>query len=111
LLNEVAIKLARPYVYGAIYHFEGQVSVFDARHGPCYQCVYPTSSQPDVKPVGVFGATPGVIGSLQAAEVLKLLMGIGTPLVGRLLLVDILESRFHTVQLHKNPACPVCSLA
>jgi molybdopterin/thiamine biosynthesis adenylyltransferase len=110
LLNEIAFQMGKPYVYGAIYHFEGQVSVFDARYGPCYRCIFSTQNQPDDRPIGVFGAVPGVIGSLQAAEVLKLLIGIGTPLIGKLLMVDILESRFHMIQLHKNPACPVCAM-
>ncbi|HZW05008.1 MAG TPA: molybdopterin-synthase adenylyltransferase MoeB, partial [Anaerolineaceae bacterium] len=102
LLNDLAVLTGRPYVYGSIFRFEGQVSVFDARSGPCYRCLFPEPPPPGLVPGcaegGVFGVLPGTVGSLQAAEVIKLILGIGEPLTGRLLLYDALDQTFQTVQ-------------
>lgn len=112
LLNDLAVLTGRPFVYGSIYRFEGQVSVFDARRGPCYRCLFPEAPPAGLVPScaegGVFGVLPGTIGTLQATEVIKLALGIGMPLYGRLVLFDALESVFHTIQLKKNPACKIC---
>ena len=113
LINDLCVLSGRPEVYGAIYRFEGQVSVFDAKRGPCYRCLFPTPPEEGAAPAcgeaGVFNITPGVIGTLQAVEALKLLLGIGDPLIGRLLLFDGLAMSFKEVKLHKNPDCHVCS--
>lgn len=112
LLNDACVFLGKPFVYGSIYRFDGQVSVFDARHGPCYRCLFPQPPPPHLVPTcgmgGVFGVLPGVVGTIQATEVLKLILGIGEPLIGRLLLYDALDMTFDTVQVPKNPKCPVC---
>lgn len=112
LLNDYAALSGKPYVYGSIFRFEGQVSVFDARQGPCYRCLFPEPPPPGMVPTcaegGVMGVLPGTIGTLQATEVIKLILGIGSPLIGRLLLYDALEGSFQTIQLRKNPACVVC---
>lgn len=112
LLNDLAVLTGRPYVYGSIFRFEGQVAVFDARSGPCYRCLFPEPPPPGIVPScaegGVFGVLPGTVGSLQATEVIKLILGIGEPLTGKLLLYDALDQNFQTVQLRKNPACKVC---
>jgi molybdopterin/thiamine biosynthesis adenylyltransferase/rhodanese-related sulfurtransferase len=113
LVNDACAMLGIPLVDGSIYRFEGQVAVFDpARGGPCYRCVYPDPPPPGEVPScaegGVLGVLPGIVGSLQASEALKLILGIGEPLAGRLLLFDALEGRFRQVKVHKNPACPVC---
>mgnify|MGYP001167509204 CR=1 FL=1 len=112
LLNDLAALTGRAYIYGSIFRFEGQVSVFDARRGPCYRCIFPSppprGSVPGCNEGGVFGVLPGTIGTLQASEALKLLLGIGEPLIGKLLLYDALEMSFQTIKLRKNPACPVC---
>jgi molybdopterin/thiamine biosynthesis adenylyltransferase/rhodanese-related sulfurtransferase len=112
LLNDLAVLTNRPYIYGSIFRFEGQVSVFDARTGPCYRCLFPEPPPPGLVPScsegGVFGVLPGTIGTLQATEVLKIILGIGEPLVGKLLLYDALDSSFQTIKLRKNPACKAC---
>lgn len=112
LLNDACVFLGKPFVYGSIYRFDGQVSVFDARRGPCYRCLFPQPPPPHLVPTcgmgGVFGVLPGVVGTIQATEVLKLILGIGEPLIGRLLLYDALDMTFDTVQVPKNPKCPVC---
>jgi adenylyltransferase/sulfurtransferase len=112
LLNDLAVLSDRPFVYGSIFRFEGQVSVFNTPGGPCYRCLFPEPPPPDAVPScaegGVFGVLPGTIGSIQATEVLKLLLGIGEGLAGKLLLYDALDSSFQTVQLRKNPHCRVC---
>ena len=112
LLNDLAVLTGRPYVYGSIFRFEGQVSVFDARHGPCYRCLFPEPPPARMVPScaegGVFGVLPGTVGTLQATEALKLILGIGEPLIGRLLLYDALDMSLTAVQLRKNPACRVC---
>lgn len=114
LVNDVCVKLGIPNVYGSIFRFDGQVSVFDARQGPCYRCLFPEPPPPGLVPScaegGVLGVLPGIIGSLQASEGLKLLLGIGEPLRGKLLLFSALDMRFDFVKLRKNPHCAVCSL-
>jgi adenylyltransferase/sulfurtransferase len=112
LSNDACVLLGKPNVYGAIYRFEGQVSVFDARRGPCYRCLYPEPPPPGSVPScaegGVLGVLPGVVAMLQATEVIKLLTGAGDPLVGRLLLYSALDMRFREVRLERDPECPVC---
>jgi adenylyltransferase/sulfurtransferase len=112
LSNDVCVMLGIPNVYGAIYRFDGQASVFDARSGPCYRCIFPTPPPPGMVPTcaegGVLGVLPGTIGTIQATEAVKLLLGIGVILSGRLLLYNALDLTFETVQLRKNPKCVVC---
>ncbi len=112
LVNDACVLLGKPNVYGSIFRFEGQASVFWAEHGPCYRCLYPEPPPPGLVPScaegGVLGILPGTIGTIQATETIKLLLGIGEPLVGRLLLYDALDMRFREVYLRKDPACPIC---
>ena len=112
LLNDASVWHGVPVVHGSIYRFEGQVTVFQPNQGPCYRCLFPQPPPPELAPScaegGVLGVLPGVIGSLQANEALKLALGIGDPLVGRLLLFDALEAGFTEVALRRDPACPVC---
>lgn len=112
LINDLSVFTSRPYVYGSIFRFEGQVSVFDARSGPCYRCLFPEPPPPGTVPTcaegGVFGVLPGTVGTIQGTEVIKLILGIGESLIGRLLLYDTLDLTFRTVQLRKNPHCKVC---
>lgn len=114
LINDLSVLTGRPYVYGSIFRFEGQVSVFDARRGPCYRCLFPSPPPPGMTPGcaegGVFGVLPGTVGTIQGTEVIKLILGVGEPLIGRLLLYDALDMTFQTVQLRKNPDCPVCGV-
>lgn len=114
LVNDVCVRLDIPNVYGSIFRFDGQVSVFDGREGPCYRCLFPEPPPPGLVPScaegGVLGVLPGIIGSMQASEGLKLLLGIGEPLRGKLLLFNALDMRFDFVKLRKNPDCAVCSL-
>jgi sulfur-carrier protein adenylyltransferase/sulfurtransferase len=113
LVNDVCVLTGKPNVYGSIFRFEGQVSVFWAKHGPCYRCLFPEPPPPGMVPScaegGVFGVLPGTIGTLQATEALKLILGIGEPLLGRLLLYDALAQSFDEVRLKKNPRCRICS--
>ena len=117
LLNDACVKLGKPLVYGAVHRFEGQASVFDAgRHrgeAPCYRCLFPEPPPPEAAPncaeAGVLGVLPGVIGLLQATEVVKLLLGLGEPLRGRLLHFDALAMRFRETRLRPDPDCPVCA--
>jgi adenylyltransferase/sulfurtransferase len=115
LVSDACVLLGKPDVYGAIYRFEGQVSVFDARRGPCYRCLYADPPPPELVPScvegGVLGVLPGIVGTLQALEAIKLLLGAGEPLVGRLLLVDALRMRFRELTLRKDPECPACGEA
>jgi molybdopterin/thiamine biosynthesis adenylyltransferase/rhodanese-related sulfurtransferase len=112
LVNDASVWHDLPVVHGSIYRFEGQVTVFKPREGPCYRCLFPTPPPPELAPScaegGVLGVLPGVIGSLQANEALKLALGIGDSLVGRLLLFDALSAEFTEVKLRRDPDCPVC---
>jgi adenylyltransferase/sulfurtransferase len=112
LTSDLCVWLKKPLVYGSVMRFEGQVSVFDARRGPCYRCLFPEPPPPELAPncaeAGVLGVLPGVIGLLQATESLKLLLGIGDALVGRLLVYDALAMEFRRFRVPKDPACPVC---
>jgi molybdopterin/thiamine biosynthesis adenylyltransferase/rhodanese-related sulfurtransferase len=113
LTNDACVMLGKPNVYGSIFRFEGQASVFYAKEGPCYRCLFPEPPPPGLVPScaegGVLGVLPGVIGTIQATEVVKLIIGQGEPLIGRLLLYDALEMSFTTLKLRKNPDCVVCS--
>lgn len=112
LVNDACVLLGVPNVYGSIFRFEGQVSVFATAHGPCYRCLFREPPPPGLVPScaegGVLGVLPGLIGTLQATEVIKLILGVGQPLVGRLLLVDTLGPTFRTLQLRRDPECPAC---
>ncbi|HUH96535.1 MAG TPA: molybdopterin-synthase adenylyltransferase MoeB [Anaerolineales bacterium] len=112
LTNDVAVFLGKPNVYASIYRFDGQVSVFYAKQGPCYRCLFPEPPPPGLVPScaegGVLGVLPGTIGTIQATEALKVLLGIGEPLVGKLLLYNALDMSFDFVKLKKNPNCRVC---
>jgi adenylyltransferase/sulfurtransferase len=112
LSNDVCVLLGKPNVYGSIYRFDGQASVFYAKEGPCYRCLFPEPPPPGLVPScaegGVLGVLPGTIGTIQATEAIKLLLGIGSSLVGRLLLYNALDMSFDFVNLRKNPQCKVC---
>jgi adenylyltransferase/sulfurtransferase len=112
LVNDACVLLGKPNVYGSIFRFEGQASVFATEAGPCYRCLYPEPPPPGLVPScaegGVLGILPGLVGVIQATEVIKLILGKGDSLVGRLLLVDALNMRFRELKLRKNPECPVC---
>jgi adenylyltransferase/sulfurtransferase len=118
LTNDAAVILGKPYIYGSIFRFEGQVSVFLSRpfngfdRGPCYRCLFPSPPPPGAVPScaegGVLGILPGIVGALQAAEAIKLIVGIGEPLIGKLMLIDTLRMEFKTVRIRRNPNCPVC---
>jgi adenylyltransferase/sulfurtransferase len=112
LTNDVSVFLGKPNVYGSIFRFDGQASVFDARTGPCYRCLFPEPPPPGLVPScaegGVLGVLPGTIGTIQATEALKVLLGIGSPLIGKLLLYNALDMSFDFVNLRKNPKCRVC---
>lgn len=112
LINDACALLGKPDVYGAVHRFEGQVSVFWAERGPCYRCLFreppPDGTVPSCEESGVLGALPGIVGTMQALEVLKLVLGIGEPLIGRLLLLDALAARFREVEVGKDPACRLC---
>ena len=113
LLNDAALMLKKPVVHGSIFRFEGQVTTFVPFQGPCYRCLYPSPPPPELAPscaeAGVLGVLPGIVGTLQANEVFKLLLGKGEPLVGRLLMIDALGTRFQTLKLRRDPECPVCA--
>jgi adenylyltransferase/sulfurtransferase len=112
LVNDACVLLGKPDVYGSIFRFEGQVSVFGADGGPCYRCLFrdppPRELAPSCEEAGVLGVIPGIVGSLQALETVKLITGAGRPLVGRLLLVDALAPRFRELAVRRDPECPVC---
>jgi molybdopterin/thiamine biosynthesis adenylyltransferase/rhodanese-related sulfurtransferase len=113
LVNDASLHLKVPVVHGSIFRFEGQVSVFDPYDGPCYRCLFPEPPPPELAPscaeAGVLGVLPGIVGSIQAMEVIKLLLGLGDPLVGRLLIYDALEESFDTVTVGRDPSCPACA--
>ena len=112
LVNDACVLGGKPNVYGSIFRFEGQASVFATKEGPCYRCLYPEPPPPGLVPScaegGVLGILPGLVGIIQATETIKLILGSGEPLIGRLLLVDALAMRFRELKLRKNPDCPVC---
>jgi len=112
LVNDACVLLGKPNVYGSIFRFEGQASVFWAEEGPCYRCLYPEPPPPGLVPScaegGVLGILPGAIGTIQATETVKLILGIGEPLIGRLMLYDALGMSFREMKLRKDPNCPVC---
>src|SRR5574341_726528 len=112
LVNDSCVLLGKPNVYGSIFRFEGQVSVFDAKRGPCYRCLYPEPPPPGLVPScaegGVLGILPGIVGTMQAAETIKLIIGKGEPLIGKLLFVDIMEMKIRELTLRKDPNCPIC---
>jgi sulfur-carrier protein adenylyltransferase/sulfurtransferase len=112
LVNDACVLLGKPNVYGSIFRFEGQATVFNYPGGPCYRCLYPEPPPPGLVPScaegGVLGVLPGIVGAIQAMETIKLILGTGEPLAGRLLLFDALAMRFRELRLRKNPACPVC---
>jgi adenylyltransferase/sulfurtransferase len=114
LVNDACVKLGKPNVYGSIFRFEGQLSVFHAEEGPCYRCMFPEPPPPGLVPScaegGVLGILPGTIGTMQATEAIKLILGIGEPAIGRMLLYDALEMSFTTIRVRKNPECPVCGI-
>src|SRR6266700_884894 len=112
LVNDACVLTGKPNVYGSIFRFEGQASVFATEEGPCYRCLYPEPPPPGLVPScaegGVLGILPGLVGVIQATETIKLILGQGDSLVGRLLLVDALGMKFRELKLRKNPDCPVC---
>jgi sulfur-carrier protein adenylyltransferase/sulfurtransferase len=112
LVNDACVLLGKPNVYGSIFRFEGQISIFGSPDGPCYRCLYPEPPPPGLVPScaegGVLGVLPGIVGTIQAAETLKLIIGKGDPLIGRLMLFDALAMKFRELKLRKNPDCPVC---
>jgi adenylyltransferase/sulfurtransferase len=112
LVNDACVFTGKPNVYGSIFRFEGQASVFAAKEGPCYRCLYPEPPPPGLVPScaegGVLGILPGLVGLIQATEAIKLILGSGDPLIGRLLLVDALGMKFRELKLRKNPDCVVC---
>jgi sulfur-carrier protein adenylyltransferase/sulfurtransferase len=112
LASDACVLLKKPYIYGCILRFEGQASVFDSRVGPCYRCLYPEPPPPGMVPScaegGVLGILPGIVGLIQANEVIKLVLDVGESLVGRLLIFDALSMKFKEMKLRKDPACPIC---
>src|SRR5512135_3911124 len=112
LVNDACVLLGKPNVYGSIFRFDGQASVFFPPHGPCYRCLYPEPPPPDLVPNcaegGVLGILPGMIGVVQATEAVKLLLGVGRPLIGRLMLYDALDMSIREMKVRKSPACPIC---
>lgn len=112
LTNDVSVLLGKPNVYGSIFRFEGQATVFWAEHGPCYRCLYPEPPPPGLVPScaegGVLGVLPGIVGCIQANEAIKLILGIGSPLIGRLLTFNALKMQFRELRLRKDPDCPIC---
>ena len=112
LVNDACVLLGKPNVYASIFRFEGQASIFYAEQGPCYRCLYPEPPPPGLVPScaegGVLGVLPGIMGCIQAMETIKLILGRGDPLIGRLLLFDALGMKFRELKLRKNPDCPIC---
>ena len=114
LVNDACVLSGRPNVYASIFRFEGQATIFATESGPCYRCLYPEPPPPGLVPScaegGVLGVLPGMLGTIQATEVIKLILGAGEPLIGRLLLVDALAARFRELRVRKNPDCPACGV-
>jgi adenylyltransferase/sulfurtransferase len=112
LINDACVLLGRPYVYGSVFRFEGQVAIFATPGGPCYRCLYPEPPPPFLVPTcaeaGVLGVLPGIIGTIQATEAIKLILDVGDPLAGRILVLEALRMRFREVRLRKDPDCPAC---
>jgi adenylyltransferase/sulfurtransferase len=112
LVNDACVLLDKPNAFGAIFRFEGQASVFGAKNGPCYRCIYPEPPPPGLVPscaeAGVFGVLPGIVGTIQATETIKLILGVGESLVGRLLVYDAMRMTFRELKIPKDPDCPVC---
>src|SRR2546426_5000788 len=112
LVNDACVLTGKPNAYGSIFRFEGQASVFATKEGPCYRCLYPEPPPPGLVPScaegGVLGVLPGIIGVIQATEAIKLILGVGEPLIGRFLIYDALKMRFRELKLRKDPECPVC---
>jgi molybdopterin/thiamine biosynthesis adenylyltransferase/rhodanese-related sulfurtransferase len=112
LLNDASLKLGKPVIHASIYRFEGQVTAFVPGEGPCYRCLYPSPPPPDMSPscqeAGVLGVLPGIVGSIQANEALKILLGVGSSLAGRLLVFDALKTKFRELKLRRDPRCPTC---
>ncbi len=112
LLNDASLKLGKPVVHASIYRFEGQVTCFEPDKGPCYRCLYPEPPPPDMAPscqeAGVLGVLPGVVGVLQATEAIKIILGVGKTLAGRLLMYDALNTKFREMKLRRDPKCPTC---
>jgi molybdopterin/thiamine biosynthesis adenylyltransferase len=115
LVNDACVLLGKPYVWGSIFRFDGQISVFWAEHGPCYRCLYPEPPPPGMVPScaegGVLGMLCGTIGSLQTTEAVKLITGIGDPMIGRMMIYDALEMKFKELRVRKDPECPVCGIS
>ena len=115
VVNDACVRLGMPMVHAAIHRFEGQASVFFAAEGPCFRCAFPDPPPPGLVPTGaetgLLGVLPGTLGAIQAAEALKLILGIGAPLIGRLLVVDALAMSFRTIRIRRNPDCTVCGPA
>ena len=113
-MNDACVLTGKPNAYGSIFRFEGQASVFATKEGPCYRCLYPEPPPPGLVPScaegGVLGVLPGVIGLIQATEAIKLILGIGEPLIGRFIIYDALKMRFRELKLKKDPECPVCGV-
>jgi adenylyltransferase/sulfurtransferase len=112
LVNDACVLLGKPNAFGAIFRFEGQASVFAAKNGPCYRCIYPEPPPPGLVPscaeAGVFGVLPGIVGTIQATEAIKLILEIGETLVGRFLLYDAMRMAFRELKISRDPDCPVC---
>jgi len=112
LVNDACVLQGKPNIYGSIFRFEGQASVFATKNGPCYRCLYPEPPPPGLVPScaegGVLGILPGVVGTLQATEAIKVILGVGEPLIGRFLIFDALRMRFRELKLQRDPDCPVC---
>jgi adenylyltransferase/sulfurtransferase len=112
LVNDTSVLLGIPNVYGSVYRFEGQASVFGAPHGPCYRCLFREPPPPDLVPScaegGVLGVVPGLVGTIQATEAIKMLLGLGDTLVGKLLTIDVMKMSFRTLTIQKDPTCPAC---
>ncbi|MBI2982542.1 MAG: ThiF family adenylyltransferase, partial [Deltaproteobacteria bacterium] len=112
LLNDACVLAKKPMIDGSIFRFEGQATIFHPGKGPCYRCLYPEPPPPEMAPscaeAGVLGVLPGIIGSIQAVEAIKLVLGKGEPLIGRLLMYDALSQKFRELKVRRDPACPVC---